>query len=288
MTSMNDARAGVGLKPEHFREAFEADAAGFWTEAHPENYMVDGGPRLSWLERVRSQAPLSLHGVGASLGSTGRLDKDHLQRLKALVDRFEPMLVSEHVAWSAHDARYFADLLPLPTTHEALHALCDNIDEMQSFLGRRILVENPALYVEFRGELAEPDFLSEVCARTGCGLLLDINNVFVSAHNLERDAAAYLNALPSDIVGEYHLAGHAPDEGLGGALLIDTHGAPVSAEVWALYEIALARFGPAPTLIERDENIPSFDALMAERARADALLVARQASFDDRATVNVV
>lgn len=264
--------AGVGLKPEHYRPALEAAADDLWVEVHPENYMTPGGPRLAWLTAIREKRALSLHGVGLSLGGAEPPDEDHLAALRALADRFEPACLSEHVAWSARDGTYFADLLPTPATRAALDQLCANIERTQDALGWSILIENPALYMALPGELEEPDFLAEACRRTGCGLLLDINNVFVSAHNLGRDAQAYLNAIPGDQVGEIHLAGHAPDQGLGGALLIDSHGAPVSEAVWSLYESAVARFGPKPTLIERDENLPPFAELMAERDRADAVL----------------
>ncbi len=275
-------RAGVGLKPDHYRAALEAgggdppsstdDLEGFWLEVHPENYMTPGGPRLPWLDAIAARWPVSLHGVGASLGGAEPVDAGHLECLKALVDRVRPALVSEHVAWSGWGGTYFADLLPLPATREALDRLVANIDQMQTALGRPILIENPALYLSLHGDLEEPELLVEACRRTGCGLLLDVNNVFVSATNLGRDPVAYLDAIPADLVGEIHLAGHAPDARLGDALLIDSHGAPVAEAVWRLYEHALARLGPKPTLIERDANLPPFPELMAERGRAQDLL----------------
>lgn len=267
-------RAGLGLKPEHYRAAHAAAADGLWFEVHPENYMTPGGPRLAWLERIRDMAAISLHGVGLSLGGAEPVDPGHLGRLKALTERFAPASVSEHIAWSARDGAYFADLLPSPATRTALDRLCANIDRVQTALGREILVENPAHYLPLAGDLEEPEFLVEACRRTGCGLLLDINNVYVSAHNLGRDARAYLSAIPGALAGEVHLAGHAPDKGLGGALLIDSHGAPVAEPVWALYDYALTLWGPKPTLIERDENLPAFETLRAERDRADARLAA--------------
>lgn len=279
--SLNPLGAGVGLKPDHYAAVREAGAAGalpegFWVEVHPENYMTAGGPRLAALDAIAVHAPVSLHGVGASLGGSERLDPEHLKRLRALVDRYEPALVSEHVAWSSFRGACFADLLPVPTTRAALGALVANIDQMQTALGRSILIENPALYVTLPGEMGEPDFLAEACARAGCGLLLDVNNVFVSAHNLGRDARAYIDAIPRDLACEIHVAGHAPDANPESGLLIDSHDAPVPEAVWALLAYALARFGPTPTLVERDGNIPPYKELMAERARAGAALVAAQ------------
>jgi len=272
-------RAGIGLKPEHYSAVRASDADGLWLEVHPENYMSDGGPRLAWLEAIRADRPLSLHGVGLSLGGVEPLDRDHLAALKRLVDRFEPALVSEHFAWSTREGVYFADLFPVPTTRAAFDIVCEHIDETQTALGRTILLENPALYVELKGDMAEPDFLADVCVRTGCGLILDVNNVYVSAHNVGRDAHAYIDAVPAERVGEIHMAGHAPDEGIGpenmrgGAMLIDNHGAPIAEDVWDLYAYTLARIGPRPTLIERDTNVPPFAELLAERDRADAALL---------------
>lgn len=272
MTSIRlPVTAGLGLKAEHYRDCLESRADGLWVEVHPENYMVGGGPRLAWLEAIRRERPLSLHGVGASLGS--QLDATHLTRLKQLADRYEPARISEHVAWCMWDGVYFGDLLPLPWTEEALTRLCDNIDRMQAALKRRILIENPSLYLPVAGEMSEIEFLAAAVRRTGCGLLLDINNVFVSAHNLGGDAESYLDDLPAEAVGEIHLAGHAPDINSDGGLLIDTHGAAIAEPVWALFRYFIERAGPRPTLIERDAAIPSFEALMSERNRAQALLV---------------
>ncbi|HCK85378.1 MAG TPA: DUF692 domain-containing protein [Hyphomonadaceae bacterium] len=268
-------RAGIGLKPDHYRAILDSAAEGLWLEAHPENYMVDGGPRLAWLEALRERHPLSFHGVGASLGGPDPIDSDHLGALKSLIARFEPAVVSEHVAWSAAGGRYFADLFPLPRTDEALCWLAERIDAFQMALRRAILIENPSVYLPLKSEMDEPDFLVELCKRTGCGLLLDVNNVFVSANNTGFDAAAYIDAIPGHLVGEVHLAGHEADARRGANLLIDTHGAPVAEPVWALYERLISRIGSRPTLIERDANIPAFDTLMAERGRAD-LALARQ------------
>lgn len=264
--------AGIGLKPEHYRQVLECDAAGLWVEVHPENYMSDGGPRLAWLEAIAGRLPLSLHGVGLGLGGAHRPDADHLARLKRLAARFRPALMSEHLAWCAHDGTYFGDLLPLPYTQAALDRFCAHVGETQDVLGRRILIENPSLYVGLKSDMAETDFLSEAVRRTGCGLLLDINNVFVSSNNLGLDPQAYLDAFPLHAVGEIHLAGHTPDAVHGEALLIDSHDAPVRDAVWSLYDSVIARTGPVPTLIERDSNLPPFAELMAERDSAQACL----------------
>lgn len=260
---------GLGLKAPHYADALACSAAGLWFEVHAENYMVDGGPRLAWLDAIRRDKPMSIHGVGLSLAGDAPPDPDYLDRLCDLVLRFEPELVSEHLAWSRHGQVYHPDLLPFPRTRARLERIAENIDRVQDALGRPILIENPSLYLALRGhEMDEVAFLTELIARTGCGLLLDVNNVHVTTHNLGGDPRAYIDALPAAAVGEIHLAGHAPDERLGEALLIDSHDAPVSDAVWALYDHALARFGPCPTLIERDGNVPAFAELMAERDRA--------------------
>lgn len=266
------ARAGIGLKPEHYRAVLDGDVDGLWLEVHPENYMVDGGPRLAWLEAIRDRHPLSFHGVGASLGGPDPLDIQHLNKLRTLIDRFQPNVVSEHVAWSAAGGRYFADLFPLPRTDEALCCLTDRIDAFQRALGRSILIENPSVYLPLKSEMDEPDFLAELCRRTGCSLLLDVNNVHVSANNTGANARAYIDAIPGHLVGEIHLAGFEADARRGTSLLIDTHGAPVDEDVWRLYRRLIERIGSRPTLIERDANIPPFQELMAERNRADAAL----------------
>jgi uncharacterized protein (UPF0276 family) len=263
----------VSLKPQHYDEALAAPADGLWLEVHPENYMVDGGPRLAWLEAVRARHPVSLHGVGLSLAADAVPDAAHLQRLATLVERFEPDLVSEHLAWSAWRGVYHPDLLPFPRTNEALNRLVDNVDRMQQALGRRVAIENPSHYVQIDGhDHDEIAFLTELARRSGCGLLLDVNNVFVSARNLGFDPADYIDAFPDAPIVEVHLAGHSADPLLGEALLVDSHDAPVAAEVWRFYERLIARVGPRPTLVERDGNIPSFDALQAERRRAEAAM----------------
>lgn len=268
--------AGLGLKPQHYDDALAATAPGLWFEVHPENYMSAGGPRLDALTAVRARHPLSLHGVGLSLAADADPDPDHLAALRSLVDRFEPFVVSEHLAWSTHRGAHQPDLLPFPRTHAALARIADNIGRMQDALGRPVLIENPSLYLPLTGhDLDETDFLAALVAKTGCGLLVDVNNVFVSAGNLGYSAQAYLDALPAAAIGEIHLAGHGPDEG-GSGLLIDTHGAPVAEAVWSLYRRLIDRVGPRPTLIERDDDIPAFAVLMAERDRAQALIAARE------------
>lgn len=271
--------AGLGLKPVHYEEALASSAAGLWFEVHPENYMVDGGPRLAWLEAIRREHPLSLHGVGLSLAADEAPDPGHLARLKALADRFEPFVMSEHLAWSKRGDVYHPDLLPFPRTRAMLARVIDNVSRAQDALGRRLLIENPSLYLALNGhELGEVEFLTELARATGCGLLVDVNNIFVSANNLGFSAEAYLDALPAEAIGEIHVAGHLPDPEYGAALLIDSHDAPVSEPVWALHRRLVGRVGPRPTLVERDGNIPAFAELMAERDRAHAALrPARQA-----------
>lgn len=269
--------AGLGLKSQHYADALAAEDEGLWFEVHPENYMAAGGPRLRALEAIRRQHPLSLHGVGLSLAADADPDPAHLAALKALADRFEPFVVSEHLAWSAWRGLHQPDLLPFPRTRAALDRIAGNIGRTQDALGRTILVENPSLYLPLTGhDLDETEFLAQLARRTGCGLLVDVNNVFVSASNLGYAAEAYLDALPAAAIGEIHLAGHGPDEG-GSALLIDTHGAPVAEPVWALYRRLVDRIGPRPTLIERDDDIPAFAALMAERDRAHGMLTGTRA-----------
>jgi len=244
-----------------------------WFEVHPENYMVAGGPRLAWLEAIRSIHAISLHGVGLSLAADAEPDPAHLARLAVLARRIEPVLVSEHLAWSAWRGAYHPDLLPFPRTSEALARIADNVSRAQDALQRRIAIENPSHYLRIDGHAwDEIDFLTELARRTGCGLLLDVNNIYVSARNLGYSADAYLDAFPGERVMEIHLAGHAPDSSLGDALLVDSHDAPVAAEVWILYERLIRRIGPRPTLIERDDNLPEFTTLLAERERADAVL----------------
>jgi hypothetical protein len=265
--------AGLGLKPEHFDAALAAPADGLWFEVHPENYMVDGGPRLACLEAIRARHPVALHGVGLSLAADAPPDADHVRRLAALAERIEPALVSEHLAWSTWRGAYHPDLLPFPRTCEALLRIADNIARVEDALRRPIAIENPSHYLAIDGhEFEEIEFLTALARRTGCRLLLDVNNVFVSARNLGFAATDYIDAFPGHLVAEIHLAGHSADPALGEALLVDSHDTPVAAPVWALYERLVARIGPRPTLIERDGNVPAFDALMDERGRAQRVL----------------
>jgi len=270
MNASTQPGAGLGLKAEHYTQALACDAAGLWFEVHPENYMV-GGPRLAWLERIAERHPLSLHGVSLSLAADAAPDEAHLLRLRSLVERVQPLLISEHLAWSSWRGQYLPDLLPFPRSHSALARIADNIQRTQQALGRRIALENPSHYVQLDGhDWDEIDFLTELALRTGCGLLLDINNVHVSAHNLGFDARRYLDRFPAAAILEIHLAGHSRDE--SGDLLIDSHDAPIAEPVWALYQHLIQRIGPRPTLIERDDHLPAFGDLLAEREIAQAIL----------------
>jgi len=267
-------RAGVGFKPEHFEAILAGPGDVGFFEVHAETYMGDGGPPHRRLEAIREAYPLSLHGVGLSIGSPKPLDRDHLQRLKGLIRRYQPAQFSEHLAWSSHDEGFLADLLPLPYDDETLAIVCRHIDETQEALGTRMLLENPSTYVQFSDSaIAETEFLAEVGRRSGCGLLLDVNNVYVSATNHGFDPFAYLAAFPLRHVGEIHLAGSADatdDE--GAPLLIDAHNSPVRAAVWALYQETIGRLGPTPTLIEWDNDVPAWPVLLAEARRADAAM----------------
>ncbi|HEX8840798.1 MAG TPA: DUF692 domain-containing protein [Sphingomicrobium sp.] len=264
--------AGLGFKPQHYHEALASPAAGLWFEVHAENYMVAGGPRLAMLERLRGGRDISLHGVGMSLAGAAEPDPGHLEALKQLVDRFEPALVSEHLAWSRLDGRCFPDLLPVPRTNEVLARCAANIERVQDTLGRQILIENPTHYLALRDHSwSETSFLAELARRSGCGLLIDVNNVAVGAHNTGFDPVEWLESVPADRVGEIHLAGHSGDA--EGTLLIDSHDEPVSEHVWSLYRGLIDRIGPRPTLIERDGNVPAFAELIRERGRAQHILI---------------
>ena len=268
------ARAGVGLKAEHYQTILETNPDIGWFEVHPENYMGAGGPPHKYLTEIASRYPLSLHGVAASIGADQPLDQDHIDRLKALNERYMPGLFSEHLAWSSHDELFFNDLLPVPYREDSLERVIAHVDQLQSHLGRKILIENPSVYVAFESStMSEIAFLEKLVARTGCGLLLDCNNVYVSATNQNYDPVAYLDAFPVEHVGEVHLAGFARDEDdEGELLLIDSHDREVADVVWQLYDHALKRSGAVPTLIEWDGNIPTWDVLFAEAERAEAIL----------------
>jgi uncharacterized protein (UPF0276 family) len=267
------ARAGIGLRSPHVAEVQATRPALSWVEVHPENYL-GGGPAVRALEAIRREYPLSFHAVGLSVGSAAGVDRRHLGRIKDLVDRFEPAMVSEHLAWSHAGGVYLNHLLPLPYTEESLATVCRNVDEVQATLGRRVLIENPSGYLRFAASsIQEPEFLAALVARTGCGLLCDVNNIHVTAENLGLDARAYLAALPASAVGEIHVAGHSVNETDGRSILIDDHGSPVAPAVWALYEEALRHLGPRPTLVEWDTAIPPLETLVAEARRADARLL---------------
>lgn len=270
------ALAGIGLKDEHALPLLEGAAAVDFLEVHAENYLVAGGPRLRRLERLRERLPLSIHGVGLSIGGAAPLDEAHLAALDALLQRFEPRWFSEHLAWSSHGGTWLNDLLPVPYDEATLQRVCEHVDRVQTRLRRRLLLENPSSYVEFeRSTLDEGAFLAEIVRRTGCGLLLDVNNAYVSGVNHGRDPWALIESLPAGAIGEIHLAGFAEDrDAAGDRLLIDHHGAPVDAAVWRLYERTLARLGPRPTLIERDNDVPPLPVLAAEAALARAALQA--------------
>jgi uncharacterized protein (UPF0276 family) len=265
--------AGLGLKAQHWAQAAAAPADGVWFEVHAENYLCAGGPRLRALEAIRRDKPISLHGVGLSLAADAPPDPDHMAALRRLAERIEPFVVSEHLAWSSWGGVYRPDLLPFPRTREALNRVAANVARLQDVLGRQVLIENPSLYLPLRGhDLSEADFLTALARRTGCGLLVDVNNAHVSGVNLGFDPGDYLDALPAEAIGEVHLAGHTPDAREGETLLIDSHAAPVAESVWALFARLIGRIGPRPTLIERDDDIPPFGDLMVERARAAAVL----------------
>src|SRR5215813_14016123 len=266
--------AGTSFKHEHLNAILaESSLTGFF-EVHAENYMGAGGPPRQALERIRRDHPVSLHGVCMSIGGPQPLDPVHLARFRALVERYEPALVSEHLAWSTHETTYFNDLLPLPYTPATLAQVCEHIDEVQNTIGCRILIENPSTYVAFASStMSETDFIRAIACRTGCGLLLDVNNVFVSATNHGYAPLEYLSDFPLADVGQIHLAGHAEQsDDEGERLLIDSHDAPVADAVWKLYEIVISRCGPIPTLIEWDSKIPAWPVLRVEAAAAQAIL----------------
>lgn len=268
------ARPGVGYKPQHFAAIMADPGPIGWLEIHAENYMGDGGRPLAQLRHLAAQFPISVHGVGLSIGGADALDRDHLARLRHLCDWLNPASFSEHLAWSTHDGTYLNDLLPLPYTDATLARVCDHVDQVQAALGRRMLLENPSSYLAFaETTMSEVDFLTEIAGRTGCGLLLDVNNVYISAINQRVDPMATINAFPLDLVGEVHLGGHDQDRAEDGAiLLIDSHARPVVDPVWALYAAVIAKGGARPTLIEWDNDVPEWPVLAAEAALAARVL----------------
>ncbi|NVK59822.1 MAG: DUF692 domain-containing protein [Rhodobacteraceae bacterium] len=275
------AAAGVGYKPKHFNDILENPAPVGWLEIHAENYMGDGGRPLAQLRALAERFPISVHGVGLSIGGEGRLDPEHLARLRHLLRWLNPASFSEHLAWSTHDSAFLNDLLPLPYTDATLARVCDHIDEVQETLGRRMLLENPSSYLAFvESTWSEPDFLREIARRTGCGLLLDVNNVFISATNLDFTPQGYIDAFALEEVGEIHIGGHDEDEDdHGHPLLIDSHGREAAAPVWDLLDHTLAGSGPRPVLVEWDTDVPDWPVLAAEARRAsDALLQPRAAA----------
>ncbi len=260
---------GVGLKAQHYAEALEGQYSLSFFEVHAENYMMPGGNHLRFLEAIGDKYPLSIHGVGTSLGSAEGLDKNHLQRFRNVVDRFDPWLVSEHLAWSVHDGTYLNDLLPLPLNAMTLAVVSDNVNRMQDAIGRRILIENPSTYVAFQStDIPEPEYLGRVADATNCGILLDVNNIYVSSRNNGFDAKDYINNIPGELVGEIHLAGHTVKSIDGAELRLDDHGSPVIDDVWALYDHTIRRFGERPTLVEWDTNVPDFTTLIDEADKA--------------------
>lgn len=266
-------RAGIGLKSQHFGAVLERQPDVGFFEIHAENYMVAGGPFHRNLHRIRERYPLSLHGVGLSIGGEEALDEAHLTRLADLIDRYQPAVFSEHLAWSSHGGCFFNDLLPIPYDARTLQRVCEHVDRVQTRLKRRMLLENPSTYLAFASStLSEPQFIAEVVRRTGCGLLLDLNNLHVSCVNNRRELAAELAALPLDAVGQIHLAGFARDtDAAGDLLLIDHHGSPVDEVVWTLFAEVTQRLGSLPTLIERDNDIPALEVLVAEAAHAERI-----------------
>ncbi|MCJ9430353.1 DUF692 domain-containing protein [Kordiimonas marina] len=264
---------GVGLKSQHYQDVLQTSPALTFFEVHAENYMVPGGAHRRYLDAISDKYALSLHGVGMSLGSAEGLDEAHVRRFRALVEDYRPWLISEHLAWSRRGDTYLNDLLPLPLNAESLEIVTRNVSHLQDAIGRRVLVENPSAYLSFETtDIPEVEFLSALADRTGCGLLLDVNNVFVSATNMGWDAAAYLDAVPTAAVGEIHLAGHALKDIDGVPLRIDDHGSRVAEDVWELYRHTIARLGARPTLIEWDTNVPSLATLVSEAGIAEGIM----------------
>lgn len=268
------AHPGVGYKPQHFSNILTDANPVKWLEIHAENYMGDGGRPLAQLRHLAERFPISVHGVGLSIGGEGRLDRDHLARLKHLCGWLDPASFSEHLAWSTHDSEFLNDLLPLPYTARTLARVADHIDEVQDHVGRRMLLENPSVYLNFtETNMGEIEFLSEIASRTGCGLLLDVNNVYVSCTNRQTDPCDYIDRFPLHLVGEIHLGGHDEDtDDAGAPLLIDAHGSEVVDPVWQLYDHTIRKGGPRPTLIEWDNDVPDWPVLAEEAMRAARIL----------------
>ena len=285
--------AGINLKPQHYDDALllaenniqrEEASPGLWFEVHTENYFVKGGPRINYLQAIAEKFPLSFHGVAGSLGSYTEKPADltsrHLAQVSRLVKHFNPVLVSEHAVWSTSQHAYFSDLLPLPRTQEALNTLCEGIDRYQEAIGRTILIENPTNYLDFISEMDEADFLMEAANRTGAGLLVDVNNLYLSYRNTDLDPHQYLSALDPSKVGEIHIAGFDADPNFPDELLIDSHASPVDEAVWSLLESAISILGTKPVLLERDDNVPEFSELMDERNRANSIIMAANAPLE--------
>ena len=267
-------KTGVGFKPQHFNGVMADEHEVGWFEVHAENYMVSGGPKKRILSQLADRYPISCHGVGLSIGSPQPLDQDHLERLKTLLGWLNPAMFSEHLAWSSHNQVFLNDLLPLPYTQKVLDTVVEHIDQVQEFLGRRMLLENPSTYISFAThEMPESAFISEITRRTGCGLLLDVNNVYISSINQAVSPFTYLAEMPMDAVGEYHLAGHTTDQDdAGNPLLIDSHNAMVADDVWSLYRYVISTYGLAPTLVEWDNNVPDWPVLANEARRANQVI----------------
>lgn len=279
MTISSSRDAGIGLRPGHYRDLLQSLPKLGWLEVHSENYFGDGGAPLHYLERARNHYPVSLHGVGLSLGSTDALDTEHLESLKNLIARFDPLFVSDHLCWSSVDGIYLNDLLPLPYTEEALVHFSERVKRVQDYLGRELLIENPSSYLQYKhSTIDEAEFLAEVVARSGCGLLLDVNNVYVSAMNHGFDTQAYITNMPADAVREIHLAGHSVRELPEGRVYIDTHDAPVAEPVWSLYDYTLKQIGQRPTLIEWDSSLPELEVLIDEAKKAQSYCEGKHAN----------
>ncbi len=270
-------KTGVGFKTVHLEDIPATHKHICWYEIHPENYMVEGGYMLHALERIRENYPISMHGVGLSIGANKPLDKEHLQRFKRLIDRFQPSLISEHLAWSSHEEVFLNDLLPLPYNNDTLKIVSDHISEMQDTLGRTMLLENPSTYLTYKNsDMEETEFLKTLAQKTGCGLLLDVNNVYVSAHNNGYDAYHYIDNFPHTYIGEIHLGGHHIDTVDKEDIIIDSHSDKVADEVWKLFDYTMQQIGTRPVLVEWDGNIPEFSELEKEAERATSIMMKSQ------------